>query len=140
MDQQNMNNEYSYQAAVQPESVPQKGKGFSIAALVLGIVGICVSFIPIVNSIAYILGLFAIIFAVIALAEKAGTKSAIISIVLGVLAIAITLVMQVILLNILSINNGKNTLVGFYNTFGRKFFKFAHHCRAVNTQILGKTC
>lgn len=94
MDQQNMNSENEYEAVFKPESASQKGRGFSIAALVLGIVGVCTSFIPIVNNAAFVLGVLAIIFGAVSFTKKIETKQAIVSIVLGILAIVITLIMQ----------------------------------------------
>ncbi|MBQ8146563.1 MAG: DUF4190 domain-containing protein [Clostridia bacterium] len=47
MDQQNFTNENQ-----QPEVKPSAGKGFSIAALVLGIVGVVFGFIPAISFIA----------------------------------------------------------------------------------------
>lgn len=69
----------------------KKKSGFSTAALVLGIVGICTSFIPIINNLSFIMGILAIIFAIVALAKKAGKGKIVASIILGILAIVITL-------------------------------------------------
>ena len=68
--------------------------GLATAGLVLGIVGICLSFIPILNNAAFFLGLLAIIFAIISLVKKLGKGKAIAALVLGILSIVITLTLQ----------------------------------------------
>ena len=68
-----------------------KKSGFSTAGLVLGIIGICTSFIPIINNISFILGILAVIFSIVALAKGASKGKIIASIILGILAIVITI-------------------------------------------------
>lgn len=68
-----------------------KKSGFSTAGLVLGIIGVCTSFIPIVNNISFVIGILAVIFGIVALVKKAGKGKIIASIILGILAIVITL-------------------------------------------------
>lgn len=68
-----------------------KKSGFATAGLVLGIIGICTSFIPIINNLSFFMGIIAIIFGVIALIKKAGKGKTITAIILGILAITITL-------------------------------------------------
>lgn len=68
-----------------------KKSGFSTAGLVLGIIGVCTSFIPIINNLSFVMGVLAVIFGIIALVKKAGKGKIIASIILGVLAIVITL-------------------------------------------------
>lgn len=41
--------------------------GLSVAAMVLGIIGIALSFIPIINNAAFVLGILAFIFGLICL-------------------------------------------------------------------------
>lgn len=65
--------------------------GFGTASLVLGIIGICTSFIPIINNLSFVMGILSVIFGVIAFAKKDSKGKVTISIILGVLAIAITL-------------------------------------------------
>lgn len=65
--------------------------GFSTAGLVLGIIGLCTSVIPIINNLSFIMGILAIIFGFIALAKKAGKGKIIASVILGILAIVVTL-------------------------------------------------
>lgn len=76
------------------ENVETKKSGLSTAGMVLGIVGIVLSFIPIINNIAFFLGILAVIFGIIGLVKKAGKGKAIAGLVLGLLAIVITLAMQ----------------------------------------------
>lgn len=68
-----------------------KKSGFSTAGLVLGIIGVCTSFIPIINNLSFVMGVLAVIFGIVALAKKAGKGKIIASIILGVLAIVITI-------------------------------------------------
>lgn len=65
--------------------------GFGTASLVLGIIGICTSFIPIINNLSFIMGILSVIFGVIAFIRKDSKGKVITSIVLGILAIVITL-------------------------------------------------
>lgn len=65
--------------------------GFATAGLVLGIIGICTSFIPIVNNLSFVLGLMGGIFAIISLIKKASKGQAIAGIILCVLAMVITI-------------------------------------------------
>lgn len=72
----------------------KKKSGLAVAGLVLGIIGICLSFIPVINNVAFFLGILAIIFGVITLVKKVGGGKAIAALVLGILSIIITLAMQ----------------------------------------------
>lgn len=63
------------------------------AGLVLGIIGVCTSFIPIVNKLSFILGALAVIFGLVSI-KKAGKGKLIATIILGILAIVITLSAQ----------------------------------------------
>lgn len=65
--------------------------GFATAGLVLGIIGVCTSFIPIVNNLSFMLGLMGGIFAIISLIKKASKGQAIAGIILCVLAMVITI-------------------------------------------------
>ena len=71
-----------------------KNSGFATAGLVLGIIGACTSFIPIINNLSFILGILAIIFGIVALIKKSGRGKVLASIILGIVAIAITLSAQ----------------------------------------------
>lgn len=68
--------------------------GFGTAALVLGIIGAVLSFIPIINNVAFFLGILAVAFAIVCFAKKSSTGAAVAGIVLGLLSIIITIVMQ----------------------------------------------
>lgn len=68
--------------------------GFATAALVLGIIGVVLSFIPIINNAAFVLGALALIFATVALAKKKSVATAIVALVLGVASMGITLAVQ----------------------------------------------
>lgn len=90
----------------------KKKSGFATAGLVLGIIGICTSFIPIVNNLSFILGAIGAIFAIISLIKKASKGQAIAGVILCVLAIVITLNSQKALsdsLNEVSANLDKAT-------------------------------
>lgn len=67
----------------------KNSSGLSIAAMVLGIVGICLSWIPILNSISLILGILAIIFGLIGTVKKQSKGKAITGLVLGLISIYI---------------------------------------------------
>ncbi len=60
------------------------------AGLVLGIIGVCTSFVPIINNLSFIMGVLAVIFGLVSI-KKAGKGKMIATIVLGVLAVMITL-------------------------------------------------
>ena len=72
----------------------QKKSGFATAALILGIIGICLSFIPILNNASFFLGILGVIFAIISLVKKASKGKAIAGLILGVLSVVITLSLQ----------------------------------------------
>ena len=76
------------------ESVEKNSSGLATAGMVLGIIGVVLSFIPIINNIAFFIGILALIFGIIGIVKKAGKGKAIAGIVLGILSIAITLAMQ----------------------------------------------
>ena len=52
------------------ENNANKKSGLATAGLVLGIVGICLSFIPILNNASFFLGILALIFGIISLVKK----------------------------------------------------------------------
>ena len=60
------------------------------AGLVLGIIGVCTSFIPIINNLSFIMGVLAVIFGLVSI-KKASKGKMIATIILGILAIVITL-------------------------------------------------
>ncbi len=71
-----------------------KKSGFATAGLVTGIVGISLSFIPILNNASFVLGILAVIFGIVPLVKKASKGKAIAALILGVLSIVITLSLQ----------------------------------------------
>ena len=71
-----------------------KKSGLATAGLILGIIGAALSFIPIINNAAFVIGIFALIFGIIALIKKETKGKTIASIILGIAAISITLLMQ----------------------------------------------
>lgn len=68
--------------------------GLATTALVLGIIGVVLSFIPIINNAAFVLGALALIFAIVALIKKKSIATAIVALVLAVASMGITLAMQ----------------------------------------------
>jgi hypothetical protein len=88
----------------QPAPVKQ-GNGFGVTALVLGIIGVVLALIPVVNVFTAIpLGVLAIIFGIIALA-KAGSRGGKgkgtggTGLVLGILAIGLAIAMNALVFN-----------------------------------------
>ena len=63
------------------------------AGLVLGIIGLCTSFIPVINNLSFFMGILAVLFALVSI-KKAKKSKMIITIILGILAIVITLSVQ----------------------------------------------
>lgn len=68
-----------------------KKSGLATAGLVLGIIGVCTSFIPIINNLSFVMGILAIIFGIVALLKKSSKGKVIAGIILGILAIVITI-------------------------------------------------
>lgn len=80
----------------------KKKSGFATAGLVLGIIGICTSFIPIINNLSFILGLIGMIFGIVSLIKKASKGQAITGVILCILAMVITINSQQALSNSLN--------------------------------------
>ena len=72
----------------------KEGSRLATAALVLGIIGVVLSFVPIINNLAFIMGGLALIFAIITLVKRKSIVTGIISLVLAVASMGITLAMQ----------------------------------------------
>lgn len=72
----------------------KRKSGLATAGLVLGVIGICTSFIPIINNLSFVLGAIGAIFAIISLIRKAGKGQAIAGLILCVLAMVITINLQ----------------------------------------------
>jgi hypothetical protein len=86
----------------------KKKSGFAVAGLVLGIIGVCTSFIPIVNNLSFILALIGILFGIVSLIQKASVKMSIVGIVVCILTIVFTVQAQEELSN--SINDAIDDL------------------------------
>lgn len=63
------------------------------AGLVSGIIGVCTSFIPIINNLSFVMGILAVIFGLVSI-KKASKGKMIATVILGILAIIITLSAQ----------------------------------------------
>ncbi len=90
-ESQNQNPETGAGMPVNP--TPKKS-GLATAGLVLGIIALVTAFIPIVNNASFFMGILAAIFGLIPLFKKASVGKAAAALILGVLAIVMTLVMQ----------------------------------------------
>lgn len=90
----------------------KKKSGFATASLVLSIIGICTSFIPIINNLSFIMGVLAIIFSIVSLVKKASIGKAITSLVISIIAIFITIYMQKIFVDAVdtTINDINNSI------------------------------
>ena len=71
-----------------------KRTAFGTAGLVVGIIGISLSLIPIINNAAFFLGILALIFGIITLVKKGSLAKGVVAIILGILAVVFTLVAQ----------------------------------------------
>lgn len=76
------------------EKTVKKKSGLATAGMVLGIIGVCTSFIPLVNNAAFVLGALSVIFGIITLIKKESLGKTIAALICGVLAIVIMLVSQ----------------------------------------------
>lgn len=90
----------------------KKKSGLATAGLVLGIIGICTSFIPVINNVSFILGLMGTIFGIVALIKKSSKGQAIAGIILCILTIVITI-------------NSQKTLSDSLNTWSQDLDKAA---------------
>jgi hypothetical protein len=70
--------------------------GLAVASLVISIIAFIFSFIPIVNNLAFFIGILAIVFAAVCLAKHRSKGMSIAGLVLGILSIVVTLYMQYI--------------------------------------------
>ena len=86
----------------------EKRSGLATASLVLGIIGLCTSFIPIINNLSFALALIAIAFSIISLIKKASKKTAIIGIIISIITIIVVVNAQQTLFD--SINNTVNEI------------------------------
>lgn len=65
----------------------EQKSGLSLAGMVLGIVAICLCWIPLLNYISFILGILAVIFGIIGIVKKKSKGKAIAGLVLGLISI-----------------------------------------------------
>lgn len=75
------------------ENSEKTKSGLCTAGLVLGIIGLCTSFIPIINNASFFMGVIAIIFGLLSI-KKASKSKLFVTVIVGILAIAITLSVQ----------------------------------------------
>lgn len=86
--------EWNEEKIYSEERVGKRGGAIVTAGLVVGIIGICTSFIPIVNNASFVLGILAVVFGGIGLYKKLGKGKAVSALVLGILSVVITLSLQ----------------------------------------------
>ena len=67
--------------------------GFAKAAFILGIIGVVLAFIPLLNIVSFPLGALAILFAIIPIFKKQSIAMAIVGLILGITSIAIPISM-----------------------------------------------
>lgn len=84
----------------------KKKSGFATAGLVLGIIGICTSFIPIVNNLSFILAIIGLIFSIVSLVKKASKGMAIFALIICLITFYFVISAQQSLSD--SINNAVN--------------------------------
>ena len=80
---------------------------FGTASLVLAIIAIAICLFPLANFMSYILGILAIIFGIISLVHKSSKGQAITGLVLAVVAVAITVLTNMVLMRVLSFVGAK---------------------------------
>lgn len=71
-----------------------KKSGLAVAGLVLGIIAVVFSAIPVINYLAFIMGVLAAIFGLVCLGRKRSLGISITGVVLGIAAVAITIIVQ----------------------------------------------
>ena len=72
----------------------KRKSGLGTAGMVLGIVGVCTSFIPIINNLSFVCGIVGFILALISLCKKASIGKSITGVILCLLACIITVSAQ----------------------------------------------
>ena len=93
--------------------------GFATVSLVLGIVGVCISFIPIINNVSFVLALMAVIFGIVSLVKKASKGMAIAGIIISIITMAIVIKSQESLVN--GLETFSNSLSEFSNEMENSF-------------------
>ena len=69
----------------------KKNDGLAVASLILGIIGLCTSFIPIINNLSFVMAVVAFVLAIAALSKKSKIGMAITSIVLAFFTVVFTI-------------------------------------------------
>jgi len=75
-------------------NVTNNKSSLATASMVLGIIGVCMSFIPVLNMFSLILGLLAFIFGIIAVISRKGTRQAVVGLILGIISIIIMVIVM----------------------------------------------
>jgi hypothetical protein len=98
---------------------PRPSAALAIVALVLGAIAFLFSFIPVVNFIAFVLGLAAFVCALIALIRKlSGKVMAIIGLVLAVIAFVIAVIVNIVVAA--AVSSASNEISKSLETFSAK--------------------
>ena len=92
----------------------KKGKGFAIAALVLGICALVFCWVPVLN---WILAILAVVFGIIALVKKATKGMAITGLVLGAVSIIIAFIISVFGLALIGAASEYSSASGSSNSY-----------------------
>ncbi len=90
------------QQKTEEQATNNKKSGLATAGFVLGIVGVCASFIPYISNASFILGILAIIFGLVAAMDGIEKRKGKIAIALGVLAIVIAVIMRIVFAYVIS--------------------------------------
>jgi hypothetical protein len=97
-----------------PPPAPQNSSGLAIASIILGIVGLALAWVPIVNYIAMVLGLIALVLGGVGI-FKSHRMMSIAGAVLGLVAIVASLAVYAAFVN--SLNSASGTYAGTTNPF-----------------------
>lgn len=97
----------------------QKTSGFAITALVTGIVGAVLAFIPVVRGLGLLCGIVATVFGSIALAKRKDKTISLVGLILGIVACVGSIIMIYLSINnaVKAINNGSGTFRDLVDEF-----------------------
>lgn len=99
---------YGYGQPPQFQS-PQKGKGFAVTALVLGILGCCFGLIPILGFVSFPLAVIGLVFGIIGVVGGLkGTRSGKVMAIVGSILCVLALVLAIV--GVVIVNNAVNEL------------------------------
>ena len=90
-------------AGYPPQPPAPQRKGFGIASMVVGIVGVLLAFIPIIGIASFVLGLVAIGLGIFAVIKRRGKGQGIAGIITGAVALVVALVVTIFTSAVLSI-------------------------------------